>query len=85
MSQENVEIVRREYVAIAAEDSAALEDMGRPGHRIRRRYGAGRRGLDRVIEVVDSMARWTREFEVEMSDFGSRGYVWPWNVSRVAA
>ena len=69
MSQENVEIVRREYVAIAAEDWAALEDMWHPDIEYDAVMGAGTfRGLDRIIEFFDSYGEMYSEFEVEIEE-----------------
>jgi ketosteroid isomerase-like protein len=49
MSQENVEIVRREYDAIAAEDWAALEEMWHPDIE----YSEFEVELDEILDVGD--------------------------------
>ena len=69
MSQENVEIVRREYVAMAARDWAALKDIWHPDVEYEVVMGAGTfRGLDRITEFFDSYGEMYSEFEVEVEE-----------------
>src|SRR5919198_761549 len=70
MSQENVEIVRREYAAFAARDWAALADLCHPEieyETLESTPGvAGRyRGLDEITEFFDSWAEPYGEFRVQ--------------------
>ena len=69
MSQENVEIVRREYVAMEDRDWATLKDIWHPDIEYEAVMGAGTfRGLDRIIEFFDSYTEMYSELEVEIEE-----------------
>jgi ketosteroid isomerase-like protein len=69
MSQENVEVVRREYVAMAARDWAALRTIWHPDIEYDVVSGAGTfRGIDQITEFFDSYSEVYSEFRVEAEE-----------------
>ena len=74
MSRENVEIVRREYVAFAARDWAALAEIWHPDIEYEVQMGAGTfRGIDQVTRFFDSYADLYSDFRVEAEEIMDAG------------
>jgi ketosteroid isomerase-like protein len=75
MSQENVEIVRREYTAFAARDWEALADLCHPDLEYETLGAApGRlRGFRAVTDFFDQWARLYGEFRVEAEEIVEAG------------
>ena len=69
MSQENVEIVRREYAAMAARDWDALAEVWHPEIEYEVLMGAGTfRGIEQITRFFDSYAGSYSEFDVEAEE-----------------
>jgi ketosteroid isomerase-like protein len=69
MSQENVEIVRREYRAFAARDWAALGQIWHPEIEYEVHLGAGTfRGLDQTTQFFDAYSEVYADFRVEAEE-----------------
>ena len=74
MSQENVEIVRREYAAMAARDWDALAELWHPEIEYEVLMGAGTfRGIEQITQFFDSYSSPYSEFEVEAEEILSAG------------
>ena len=78
MSQENVEIVRREYAAFAARDWAALADLCHPEIEYETLQSAPSvsgtyHGLDEITEFFDAWAEPYSEFRVEPEEIIDAG------------
>jgi ketosteroid isomerase-like protein len=74
MSQEHVEVVRREYVAMAARDWAALRNIWHPDIEYDVVSGAGTfRGIDQVTGFFDSYSELYSDFQVEAEEIMDAG------------
>ena len=74
MSQENVEIVRREYLAFAARDWAALVDIWHPEIEYEVQLGAGTfHGLDQITQFFDDYSQVYTDFRVEAEEIVELG------------
>jgi ketosteroid isomerase-like protein len=74
MSLENVEIVRREYVAFATRDWAALAEIWHPEIEYEVLMGAGTfRGVDQITRFFDSYSNLYSDFRVEAEEIVAAG------------
>jgi ketosteroid isomerase-like protein len=74
MSQENVEIVRREYDAFATRDWAALAEIWHPDIEYEVVMGAGTfTGVEQITAFFDSYAEMYAEFRVEAQEIHDAG------------
>jgi hypothetical protein len=74
MSEEQVEIVRREYLAFAARDWAALGTLWHPEIEYEVLMGAGTfRGLDQITQFFDAYAEMYADFRVEAEEIVDLG------------
>ena len=74
MSQQNVEMVRREYVAFAARDLEALAELWHPEIEYEVLMGAGTfRGVEQITQFFDSYSELYSEFRVEAEDIMDAG------------
>jgi ketosteroid isomerase-like protein len=69
MSQDGVQLVRREYAAFAARDWAALADIWHPEIEYEVLMGAGTfRGLDQITQFFDSYSDLYSEYHVRAEE-----------------
>src|SRR3954454_2747064 len=77
MSQENVEIVRREYEALAARDWVAIAEIWHPDIELEADEsapGAGLyRGLDEITRFFDTWSELYSEYQVEAEEIRDAG------------
>jgi ketosteroid isomerase-like protein len=77
MSQENVEIVRREYVALAARDWTAIAEVWHPDIELeadRTAPGAGTyRGLEEITRFFDTWAEPYSQYRIEAAEIIDAG------------
>jgi ketosteroid isomerase-like protein len=74
MSEEQIEIVRREYLAFAARDWAALGTLWHPEIEYEVLMGAGTfRGLDQITQFFDAYAEMYADFRVEAEEIVDLG------------